>query len=246
MVVNIKNKKASHVGIVLSFVIFVTFLIFLYTIIEPATRVERGKEKTLELLVPELTLKLSEKMTTVTIDLTNYSEAGDKNCITLPSITGLSDMGVVTKNQEELIIPSTLRDDNTTDIGWKQGDNPSLKLYYSKELVNLDSEKACETVNKLDDFKYGLIKTNTYVFESKINDTLDSLKENGQYYEELKGNLNIPLGDEFGFGFRNNDGETFETEEREGLTNIYVEEIPIQYIDSEANIKSGFLIVKVW
>ncbi len=29
-----KNKRGSHVGVVVSFVIFVTFLIFLYTILD--------------------------------------------------------------------------------------------------------------------------------------------------------------------------------------------------------------------
>ena len=43
MIKKIKSKKGSHVGVVVSFVIFVTFLIFLYTIIQPATVREKDR-----------------------------------------------------------------------------------------------------------------------------------------------------------------------------------------------------------
>ena len=45
-----KNRKGSHVGVVVSFVVFVTFLVFLYLIIQPATIRERDKQYILDYL----------------------------------------------------------------------------------------------------------------------------------------------------------------------------------------------------
>jgi len=241
----LKNKTASHVGIVLSFVIFITFLIFIYTIIEPATRVERGKQKTLELLTPALMSYLSEDMTSVTVNLENYG--GGSNCINLPAVTGINNMESIAKNESNELLPSILRDDGKTDVEWTSADGKILKIFYSRELESDEFSDGCGTTLQKDtDFEYGLIRTNEYIFETKMKKTLDSIKESRDYYEELKLNLSIPLGDEFGFGFKDDKGVIIQTEEREAMTNIYVEEIPIQYIDEQANINSGFLIIKVW
>ena len=56
MIKKIISKKGSHVGVVVSFVIFVTFLVFLYTIVQPAT----VREKDRQYLLDYLTLNLIE------------------------------------------------------------------------------------------------------------------------------------------------------------------------------------------
>lgn len=242
----IENKQGGHVGIVLSFVIFITFLIFIYSIVEPATRVERSKQKTLELLTPVLMEELTEDMTSVTVNLEKYE--GSSDCINLPAVTGIFNMGSVAKNEKEGVIPSTLKDDDTTNVNWsKVNDGEVIKIFYSKEFESIETGlSGCDVLVKNVTFDYGLIRTNEYIFESKIISTLDSINNSREYYEELKTNLSIPLGDEFGFGFKDKDGNITQTQEREAMANIYVEEIPVQYICDEANINSGFLIIKVW
>ena len=247
--IRLNGKKASHVGIVLSFVIFVTFLIFIYTIIEPTTRVERGKQKTLELLTPALMNYLNEDMTSVTVNLNKSLQGGvSKACITLPVVSGIRNIGSVAKNENNEFLPSTLRDDDTTDVEWESSkDGNILKIFYSKEFKSNEINSTdCEALAKNITFDYGLIRTTEYIFESKIKKTLEDINDSREYYDELKGNLSIPLGDEFGFGFKDNEGDIIQTEEREAATNIYVEEIPIQYVDDKANINSGFIIIKVW
>ena len=65
-------------------------------------------------------------------------------------------------------------------------------------------------------------------------------------YENLKDELKIPVGSEFGFSFTNRTSGVVGTEEKNISTSIYAEEIPIQYIDGEANINPGFISIKVW
>ena len=65
-------------------------------------------------------------------------------------------------------------------------------------------------------------------------------------YSELKSELKIPLGSEFGFSLIYNNGTRIGTEEKELSISIYAREIPVQYVDREANINSGFLNIQVW
>ena len=46
--VPLSNKKGSHVGLVLSFVIFVVFLIFMYPLVGPALETKGDKQYLLE------------------------------------------------------------------------------------------------------------------------------------------------------------------------------------------------------
>ena len=64
-----KNKRGSHVGIVLSFVIFVTFLAFLYTIIEPTIKIQQDKESLLNYLKIELMETFSADLTSTSITI---------------------------------------------------------------------------------------------------------------------------------------------------------------------------------
>ena len=64
--------------------------------------------------------------------------------------------------------------------------------------------------------------------------------------------LGVPSGNDFviGFiGFKDAGGEiTWPDNYKEPPSdvNVYVGEFPIQYLDDEANIKIGFIVIKVW
>ena len=48
------GKKGSHVGMMLSFVIFVTFIVFLYSVLSPAIKIGQDKKLILDNLILEL------------------------------------------------------------------------------------------------------------------------------------------------------------------------------------------------
>ena len=56
MRIKMKNRKkgGTHVGMMLSFVIFITFITFLYTIIQPSIQVQKSKQVTLDVLKENL------------------------------------------------------------------------------------------------------------------------------------------------------------------------------------------------
>ena len=61
------NKKGSHVGMMLSFVIFVTFLVFLYSVLYPMVKIGQDKKLILDNLILELSEMLDSDYTSGSI-----------------------------------------------------------------------------------------------------------------------------------------------------------------------------------
>ena len=84
---------------------------------------------------------------------------------------------------------------------------------------------------------------NDYISEKKVIDLIAEYEAN---YKGLKNNLKVPSGDEFGFGFIYNNGTEISVAQKNKSTDIYARTIPAQYIDREANINYGFILIRVW
>jgi hypothetical protein len=96
------------------------------------------------------------------------------------------------------------------------------------------------------DYEISIFRTTEEIFESKIINISENINESSVYYEDLKTELGLAFDDNFGFSFENANGEIIGIPEPDVNLDIYSEEIPIQYIDNEANIKPGFLTIRVY
>lgn len=240
------NKKGSHVGFVLSFVIFVTFIIFLYSITSPVTRVETGKQDLLNNLEKSLSRELfQEDITTASISLDDsYILSNGAGCIEIGDIAGLENVNSVAKNETNYKFDSLFN--VKTKIDW-DGRSKFIKIFYSEELPqDAYNPSGCSAVVQGSDYTLGQVITQAYTFESKVINISNYINSGRENYTKIKEALLIPSGDEFGFKFRNASENEIGTEEGDITANVYVREIPIQYIDEEANIKPGFLSIKVW
>ncbi len=234
------NKRGSHVGVVISFVIFITFIIFLYSITEPITRVERGKQDLLEFLKTELINEFTADMTTETILITNE---GVGNCIKIDT-EDAANINTIAKDEETEDILGSYFDGDYIKI--ERNEATQIKIYYSEKFIDNAEIAGCDNEITETDFEFGLVRTLTYVFNSSIMNFSDFISTQ-EGYDAVKEKFNIPSADNFGFAFEDGDRNIIvQTEEREVSTDIYVEEVPMQYVDNEANIKPGFLRIKVW
>lgn len=243
------NKRGSHVGVVLSFVVFITFLIFLYSVMEPSIKIQKDKQSLLDYLERELIEKFSANMTIFTLTI---KEECSQNCIEIENLMNVE--GITTKmlvkNESESLCEAYISGEGSSNLLIKRGDseNKFFKIYCSEESETLESSTIhpCGNLGE-EDYAFGLTRMGGYIFETKITELIEVYGEiYGEGYENLKEELKIPAGSEFGFSFTYSDGAVEGTEEKEVLTSVYVEEIPIQYIDEKANINSGFLNIKVW
>lgn len=233
------NKKASHVGVVLSFVVFITFVIFLYSILEPSIRSQRDKESSLNQIKTELIKKTTSNLTTLTISLNQNHHF---SCIKIPSIKDVLD-------KKKLII----KDKNSNLLGYEYSFNSFkikssldfFKIFYSNKFPenSIAIESQCILINP-QNYSIGQFKTSEYLFESEIVKYFNLQKDN---YEGLSKNLNVPESVKFSFDITYSNTTTLQGYEGNlPSTDIYSKKIPIQYVDEQANIVSGFITIKVW
>jgi hypothetical protein len=185
-----KKRGATHVGFILSFVIFVTFLVFVLTYFSMPTEVPRSKRILLDYLQVELLKQFSSNLTTVII-----SAESDECLVIENDELGIESFeGLVAKDENNEIIDFELSSDKEKSY-LKSKNQTFFKIYYAGEDFIPKSKQVNDDCGSAE-IKFA--KTNKYVFETKVNQTADSYKQD---YEALKKELNVPPGIDFGFSF---------------------------------------------
>ncbi|MCK5624932.1 hypothetical protein KAI04_03770 [Candidatus Pacearchaeota archaeon] len=241
-----------------SFVIFITFLVFLYTIIQPVTVREKGKEYVLDYINLNLIESSTGELTTMVVNVLDPISPPSKTCINLqgilldegdPSEEGkipfemMNHLSFTSEDQE-----FTYYAQNSNNLYVDVGSEFSgiITLTYSEEIIKFpyEGEGDCDPHS----YPTGYIKISVELFESNM------LELNESYYldyEALKTELAIPKGTEFNFYIydsQRNEPPIISAENNvppEGIS-IFVQETPIQYLNEEGNTMFGFLKVEVW
>jgi len=217
----------------------------MYSIVQPALNVQRDKESISSSLELGILKKLSYDMTTGTISLENTLGSG---CVQLEdAITALGiGKNIVVKEGSGTILNSYISSSGENDI-LVQGTSSSgnlLKIGYSSILNEAETlSLTCTELQEGEGYTIGLVKTQKYLFEIKM---IELIEEYHTQYEELKAELNILEGMEFGYGLVLSNGTIIETNGGEPTTNIYVQQTPIQYVNVEGNIVAGYIETKIW
>ena len=236
-----KNRKGSHVGVVLSFMIFIAFLIFLYPLlIKPAIEANKSNQYLLDDLKTKLTEEVSAELTVSSVEA---NIGTNQNCIELNnfiSITGINS-NIIVKNHEEKAQQGSVSGDN---LRINRGDDSDVffKISYSEEFEVLDDTIiTCKTIQE-NQYKIGLVRVEKYVFETKIINLMQRYESN---YESLKIILGLPTGNEFDFSFIY-DNKTSIGIKKEVSASIYAKEIPVQYVNKKGDILLGNINIRIW
>lgn len=247
-----KNKRGSHVGIILSFVIFVTFLVFLYVVIQPALNGVENKRLFLDYLKMKIIENVSENFTigSVSILLSENPSVPNSVCVKFQDLTerivAIKDSRVVVKDEHGVILPfyvslskkelEVTRGD-LTHLFFKIFDSPTFAVGTGT------TTSSCNEI-KQNQYIIGMVTTDEYIFNTSILEMKTAYETD---YEKLKEYLKVPTGRDFGLSFTDSTGtKIFDLGESVKLTSVYAEEVPIQYVDEKANILPGFINIKVW
>jgi len=250
-----KNKKGeSHLGFILSFVIFITFLLFVYTTLEPTLKIRASKQPVLDFLRFSFVDKMESNNTILTITI---PDGRTKNCVKVTGNGG--DNGKFydfAKNNKLLIKNETGSKINYTYQGEGGGqilmgiiDSSYigiLKGYNSTALEGsplYNGGAGCDQV----DVTIGSLVEKPQVYESNIISLKD--KYDLDCGATLKTELGVPSGNDFTFSFEFANGTIMEPKlECGGIpdTDVYATTFPLEYLDSDANSQIGFLTIKVW
>lgn len=241
-----KNRKASHVGMIISFVVFVTFIIFLYSIVRPAINTGQDKKTMADYLVTQLIANISNNFTSTSVEISSEKNP-QQECAMLQAFLVLSEIPPVVIVQDKSKTEQDAFTNRAGDLGIYRtsGGNLFFRIFSSPEfpaLTNKEKPPECEYVLD-DDYSVGIIKKDVLPFKKNLDYLLNYYNEN---YEQIKISLNVPPGTEFGFGFTQSDGTRTDAGNPPSSVDIYSAEIPIQYVDENVEILSGFINIKVW
>lgn len=244
-----RNRSGSHVGMILSFVIFITFVVFIYTVVSPNINTAESKKNLLNEIGLRLIENMSSNFTSLSVSIESSANP-PTNCITLEGVlyyAGISP-NVIVRNSAQTDQPvhyNPATDFNNLRINRATRTDLFFKIYYSPEFEKIPEESitSCSLVPFEGGYEIGSLNSGKYIFEKDMYWLVDYYK---MYYDKLKSELRISPGNEFGFEFVLSNGTRIIAVGDLPTQNIYAEEIPVQYIDEEANILSGFINVKVW
>jgi len=238
------GKRGSHVGVMISFSLFIIFLFSIFLMIKPILKEKDNKSSILDSLNQKILENISSNMTLTILKIEDTYNSGGKNCLLFGEGGWESGESIVVKDSFGRRIASTF---NAPDlrINWT-GTNRFLEICSSSENfeeVPLDSSD-CATPLEDSNFFIKSIKTEAYVFESSIT-RLETIYNSS--YGDLKKYLGLSNEEEFGFSFINSQGITaIDVGKEPSSISIYSKEIPVVYIDNQSNVASGVIILKVW
>ena len=238
----LSQRKGSHVGVVLSFVIFITFIIFIYIIVQPTIKLD-DRQNFLEHIEGEIIERVSTDLTSISVTIDTPNPQTCVELIDFFIITGISDRAIV-KNDAGSVLQAS-KNGNSLFVS-KNSNDFFLKIHESEEFAGASGNaiSPCQSLNEGGSgYNFGFVKTNKQIFETKIIKLINDYKND---YETLKGMLGVAPGNEFGFSFTYSNETIIKTEEKNISVSVYINEIPIQYISKNAAGEPGFLNIKAW
>ncbi len=247
-----EKNGSSHLDFILSFTIFILFVVFMYSIIQPAIETPQGKESLLKLLRFDLLDDYHvEDLTTMTITLTGTRS---QDCVKINggNAKDILELAAQTDNLK-------IKDESANIVSYKyQGAQlligiaetyvGILKVYYGTDVDRSPDylgPAGCDNVNA----DAGTIKTEKQkIISSKIFDLLDSY--NNDCGAAIKTSLGFPSESDFTFRFLLANGSRIEPKKEcakiSNQTNVYAEEFPVQYLNESLSLHVGKMSVKVW
>ena len=170
-----KNRRGSHVEVIISFIIFVTFIFFIFLIIEPSVNTQKEKEGVLNNIEFEIMDRISSDMTIITVKVTSSTS---QNCIELDEeITNLGiDSRIVSKGSSEQPLNCYISSADSDDLRIERTSTSDnfLKIYSSDAFAQAESSSSsCQNLQRGTNYELGLTKTDKYIFETKILDLIN-------------------------------------------------------------------------
>ncbi len=232
-----KYKKASHVGVMLSFVIFISFMIFIFTTLQPMMKDNQDKDSFVSYLESEINKKVEDTLFKITLSSSELSSSLNVEGNSLGVC--LDNYYAVIKNTEDFPISFSHNNCDIYFLNSPSENSTIFYLYYSK--INF-SEKL-DSISSGSPASIRFIEENKVFFKLKI---LDFIYEGTKDYDSLKLLMKISSNRDFALEFRDDSEKILSMPISSTAQNIYVKEIPIQYYDEDANKKQGFLKIYTW
>lgn len=242
------KKKGTHIGIVISFMVFITFLFFLYSIVQPAIEISNEKQIPLDSLEREVLLEVSASLTTASVAV---DKSFGNPCVQLNGAINetVTSTNLIVINESGYVFNTLFSVSGTTYdlfINRPNGMQDSFfKIRSSEEFSKISggTMAGCGIMNKgAGGYTVGLVKTKEHVFSSRIENLIAVYNAD---YSTARSLLKVSSNDDFGLSFTYANGTVIRTKEINISSSVYAKDIPVQYIDG-ANEVSGIMNIEIW
>lgn len=236
----ITKKAMSHIEMILSFVIFVGFLIFIIAIFNPFKDASPNR-----LYLDMLERNIKENAKTELIFLTTGLDINPANIPNYPGcfffVYNLSKISV--KNSDNNHVESLTRVISGNNRIFIKSNRDFYYIYSSEEFKEDNFEYSNCMALSAADYKLGLFRK--YDFISN-NSMVNMEKEYYDNYELLKEKLQIPADMEFAFSAKTNDAIFAKAENKNAGKRAVARELPIEIVYADGEFKTGVLNIKIW
>ncbi len=233
----IKNKKgAAHVEMMVSFVIFIGFLIFFIIIFKPL-KIFSVNTSSLDLTEAKIIDYVSSPLTISSITL-NSSFVPDKTCFHVPF--NLSNK-VIFRDENSNTVEAN-KDEDYIYFNYISG-NRFYRVYSSEELVekNIADVSGCEDIDEVN-YTIGVTRTDKKISENELESFFN---EYSSEYSQLKKNLN--LANNFNIIIRDGSEVVYKGERTKPAgIDIIAKDISIEILDSNAELKPAIMNIQTW
>lgn len=231
-----KNKKGTHTGMILSFVVFITSLVVIYMVVDIPSNDSLEKKYSIDILKANLLKEVSHDMIITRVnDPTPLA-----NCSNFSNPTGYSlGMGAIAINSLSQEIPLRVLDGLT----YIENGNSLTKIYYINNAGFNNTLPSSSIINCVPIATDNTVYKNL-PFESSITDIInDTIND----YDNLKLKLGVPLDDEFTIQFTYPNLTSIGNYEVNDIkTNVYVSEYKLNYISLKGEEKTGVVNIGLW
>ncbi len=224
------TKKGSQVSMILSFIIFVIAIIFIY-VFASSTISRGGTEKE---LLKTIEGNVLENLYSSVWVLRGYDVANSGGCIQMPLPEVISGGDTIAVSDSGGIQSSV--SGNSVLV---EGGKGFMKIYYSNLIKNnhVFTGSGCNSISPESEKKEKLIP---------IKKVLDLMSNFSSNYESTKNLLDVPSSMEFNLYFLYSNGTAVGNDLVKSDVEIYSEDLKFNYLSENASSEIGTLRVKIW
>ena len=223
-----KNKRGSHVGIVISFTFFIAFIIFAYSIFAPSLITKSQMQDSIKVLEDAFKERIKEDV----FIIRTYDS--DSTCISIskPS-NSFSNENIIARNSSSKINSGIYGDNIIID-----GQKGFVKVYFSSDSFNFENHtsfSSCDQENT-----QSLTLENKYLENKILYWVNQSVSNYSDFHSELGANFEF----EVLFDYKN--GTIIGDRGKNVKTDVFAQTLTIEYLSYEAQDKVADLIFSVW
>jgi len=251
---------AGHVEMVLSFVIFVGFLLFLFYIFNPFDLISNAS------LVDSVFFSMEENLSTevssISLSLSLEVVGTIADCFKIPDFVDVvedlgcdDDINLIVKDKDGNIMESKSNSPSVSPNFWielsgltNNNDKRFYTIYCSEEINDGSTISVCNTQITETDYDLGILSNKQVWSRKNLNELASALDSSEVEYDRLKDNF-ISKRNDFGFKLWDLDDTSVEELKfgvpTEGVR-VDARTIPIDVIEADGTVKKMTLTVLVW